>query len=51
MSESPPYDPRAFPPVAVTVDVVALTIRDGELHVLLVRRGGRTGGSPTLNSE
>lgn len=32
------YDPRAFPPVAVTVDVVALTIRDGELHVLLVRR-------------
>lgn len=33
------YDPRAFPPVAVTVDVVALTIRDGELSVLLVRRG------------
>jgi 8-oxo-dGTP diphosphatase len=33
------YDPRAFPPVAVTVDVVALTIRDGTLHVLLVRRG------------
>jgi 8-oxo-dGTP diphosphatase len=33
------YDPRAFPPVAVTVDVVALTIRDGALDVLLVRRG------------
>jgi 8-oxo-dGTP diphosphatase len=33
------YDPRDFPPVAVTVDVVVLTIRDGELHVLLVRRG------------
>ena len=33
------YDPRAYPPVAVTVDVVALTIRDGALHVLLVRRG------------
>jgi len=33
------YDPRAFDPVAVTVDVVALTIRDGELNVLLVRRG------------
>ncbi len=33
------YDPRAFPPVAVTVDVVTLTIRDGRLHVLLVRRG------------
>jgi 8-oxo-dGTP diphosphatase len=33
------YDPRAFPPVAVTVDVVALTIRDGVLHVLLIERG------------
>jgi len=32
------YDPRAFPPVAVTADVVALTIRDGQLCVLLVRR-------------
>jgi len=34
------YDPRAYDPVAITVDVVALTIRDGRLHVLLVRRGG-----------
>jgi 8-oxo-dGTP diphosphatase len=34
------YDPRAFPPIAVTVDVVALTVRDGELQVLLVRRAG-----------
>ena len=33
------YDPRAFPPVAVTVDVVALTIKSDELHILLVRRG------------
>jgi 8-oxo-dGTP diphosphatase len=33
------YDPRAFDPIAVTVDVVSLTIRDGGLHVLLVRRG------------
>jgi 8-oxo-dGTP diphosphatase len=33
------YDPRKFPPVGVTVDVVALTIRDGELHVLLIKRG------------
>jgi 8-oxo-dGTP diphosphatase len=33
------YDPRAYDPVAVTVDVVALTIRDGQLQVLLVRRG------------
>ncbi|WP_280726975.1 NUDIX domain-containing protein [Kitasatospora sp. MAA4] len=34
------YDPRAFAPVAVTVDVVALTLRQGALHVLLVERGG-----------
>ncbi|GAA2540094.1 NUDIX domain-containing protein [Winogradskya consettensis] len=34
------YDPGAYAPVAVTVDVVALTIRDGRLHVLLVERGG-----------
>jgi 8-oxo-dGTP diphosphatase len=33
------YDPRAYDPVAVTVDVVALTIRDGALQVLLIRRG------------
>lgn len=33
------YDPREYPPVAVAVDVVALTIRDGDLHVLLIRRG------------
>jgi 8-oxo-dGTP diphosphatase len=33
------YDPRAFEPLAVTVDVVALTIRDGRLKVLLVERG------------
>ncbi|WP_433514947.1 NUDIX domain-containing protein [Nonomuraea sp. CA-143628] len=33
------YDPRRYPPVAVTVDVVALTIRDRRLHVLIVERG------------
>jgi len=33
------YDPRAYPAVAVSVDVVALTIRDGRLCVLLVERG------------
>lgn len=33
------YDPRAFPPVAVTVDLVVLTVRDDALQVLLVRRG------------
>jgi 8-oxo-dGTP diphosphatase len=32
------YDPTAFPPVAVTADVVAFTIRADELCVLLVRR-------------
>jgi 8-oxo-dGTP diphosphatase len=34
------YDPAEFTPVAVTVDVVALTIRRERLHVLLVERGG-----------
>ncbi|HWS32329.1 MAG TPA: NUDIX domain-containing protein [Actinoplanes sp.] len=33
------YDPRDYPAVAVTVDVLALTIRDGRLCVLLVERG------------
>ncbi|MEU6072365.1 NUDIX domain-containing protein [Micromonospora sp. NPDC047074] len=33
------YEPRNYPAVAVTVDVVALTIRDGALHLLLIRRG------------
>ncbi|MFF3600734.1 NUDIX hydrolase [Kitasatospora indigofera] len=32
------YDPHAYTPVAVTVDVVALTLRQGSLHVLLVER-------------
>ncbi|MEV6524459.1 NUDIX hydrolase [Longispora sp. NPDC051575] len=35
------YDPRAYPAVAVTVDMVALTVRDGVPHVLLVERGER----------
>jgi 8-oxo-dGTP diphosphatase len=35
----PDYDPHAFPPFAVTVDLVILTVRDGRLHVLLVKRG------------
>ena len=33
------YDPQDYPPVAVTVDLVVLTIRDDALQVLLVRRG------------
>ena len=33
------YDPRGYPPAAVTVDLVVLTIRQDELAVLLIRRG------------
>lgn len=33
------YDPSRFPPFAVTVDVVILTLLTGRLDVLLVRRG------------
>ena len=35
----PGYDPSRFPAFAVTVDVVILTMSEGRLHVLLVRRG------------
>ena len=35
----PGYDPDDHPRVAVTVDVVVLTVRDGVLHVVLVERG------------
>ena len=35
------YDPGAFPAMAVTVDIVALTVRDGRLCVLLVERGAQ----------
>ncbi|RII09439.1 Bifunctional NMN adenylyltransferase/Nudix hydrolase [Streptomyces sp. YIM 130001] len=34
-----PYDPSAFPPFAVTVDLVVLTVRRHELCALAVRRG------------
>lgn len=34
------YDPGAFPPFAVTVDLVVLTLRGELLNVLLVKRGG-----------
>jgi 8-oxo-dGTP diphosphatase len=33
------YDPSSFPAVAVTVDLVVLTIRDDRLCALVVRRG------------
>ena len=32
------YDPARYPRVAVTVDVVLLTVRAGRLAVLLVQR-------------
>jgi 8-oxo-dGTP diphosphatase len=35
----PGYDAREFPAFAVTVDIVILTMAEGLLHVLLVRRG------------
>jgi len=35
----PDYDPSQFPAFAVTVDVVILTMVEGRLQVLLVRRG------------
>nr|WSW46573.1 NUDIX hydrolase [Streptomyces sp. NBC_01001] len=33
------YDPHAFEPFAVTVDLAVFTVRGGALHVLLIRRG------------
>jgi 8-oxo-dGTP diphosphatase len=33
------YDPAAFPPFAVTVDLAIFTLRAGQLCVLLIRRG------------
>ncbi|MFE2286038.1 NUDIX domain-containing protein [Streptomyces sp. NPDC059443] len=35
----PRYDPSAFEPFAVTVDLAVFTVRGGILHVLLIRRG------------
>ena len=39
-SNVPDYDPRSFPPFAVTVDMVVLTIEDDQLQVVLIERGG-----------
>lgn len=36
---TPAYDAGTFPPFAVTVDLVVLTVRDDALQVLLVTRG------------
>lgn len=38
MPSTQPYDPSAFPPFAVTADLVILTVRPPSLEVLLVRR-------------
>lgn len=38
-SASLEYDPRGFPPVAVTVDIVLFTISEDALQVLLIERG------------
>jgi 8-oxo-dGTP diphosphatase len=35
----PGYDPSVFPAFAVTVDVVIFTVVDGDLNVVLVKRG------------
>ena len=35
---TPDYDPHAFPPFAVTVDIVVMTIIENALRVLLIRR-------------
>jgi 8-oxo-dGTP diphosphatase len=34
------YNPLDYPPAAVTVDLVVLTIRQGDLAALVIRRGG-----------
>lgn len=39
MSTLADYDPRAFPPFAVAVDVVVFTIEDDQLMVALIERG------------
>ncbi len=37
--EDMPAAPNEYPPTAVTVDLVVLTVREGELQVLTIRRG------------
>lgn len=48
------YDPHAFEPFAVTVDLAVFTVRDSRLHVLLVERGADpykgTGRCPAASS-
>lgn len=37
--EQPPYEPKDYPPFAVTVDIALMTVVDRELRVLLIQRG------------
>jgi 8-oxo-dGTP diphosphatase len=39
MTSSADYDPSAYPPFAVTTDVVVFTQRQSQLYVLLIERG------------
>lgn len=39
LSGAAPYEARDYPPFAVTVDLVVLTVRDGVLSALVIRRG------------
>jgi 8-oxo-dGTP diphosphatase len=39
MTEPELYDPARFPPFAVTVDLVVLTVRESRLSALMIRRG------------
>lgn len=39
ITEQPRYEPRDYPPFAVTVDIALMTVVDRELRVLLIQRG------------
>ena len=45
------YDASAYPAVGVTVDIVVLTIRQGQLCVLLIRRGEQDRPARRLGRE
>lgn len=39
ITEPPRYEPRDYPPFAVTVDIALMTVVDRELRILLIQRG------------